>query len=117
MDALFWPKVRISNIDAGSGDEAAIFAAGDLMLEGEEKPLLPAVLEVLSPHAAILTITEGRYHQVRRMFAAVGNHVEALHRLSVGGLVLPEGLEAGEFCVLDGAARAAVLGEAAGGVQ
>ena len=99
------------------GDEATIFAAGDLMLEGEEKPLLPAVLEVLSPHAAILTITEGRYHQVRRMFAAVGNHVEALHRLSVGGLVLPEGLEAGEFCVLDGAARAAVLGEAAGGVQ
>ena len=56
------------------------------MLESDDKPLLPAVLEALSPTEALLTISEGRYHQVRRMFAAVGNHVEALHRDRVGGL-------------------------------
>ncbi len=45
-------------------------------------------MEVLGPRHARLTLTEGRYHQVRRMFAAVGNHVETLSRISVGGLVL-----------------------------
>ncbi|WP_417474361.1 pseudouridine synthase [Luteimonas mephitis] len=70
------------------GDEAAIFASGTLMLESEKTPLLPAELEALSPARARLTLHEGRYHQVRRMFAAVGNHVEALHRSHVGGLAL-----------------------------
>ena len=76
------------------GDEAATFASGTLLLESETTPLLPAELEVLEPRKARLTLHEGRYHQVRRMFAAVGNHVEALHRVSVGGLALgdlPEG--------------------------
>ena len=71
------------------GDEGELFASGTLMLEGEDKPLLPASLEPLSPTSARLTVTEGRYHQVRRMFAAVGNHVVALHRDRVGGLELP----------------------------
>ena len=77
------------------GDEGALFASGTLMLEGEDKPLLPAVLEPVSPTEAVLTITEGRYHQVRRMFAAVGNHVEALHRDRIGGLDLPGDLAPG----------------------
>jgi len=80
-----------------TGDEAARFAAGDLMLEGEEKPLLPAVLEPLSETTAWLTITEGRYHQVRRMFAAVGNHVAALHRDRIGALDLPDDLAPGQW--------------------
>ncbi|MEO6379573.1 MAG: 16S rRNA pseudouridine(516) synthase [Caulobacteraceae bacterium] len=79
------------------GDEAERFAAGDLMLDGEDKPLAPAMLEPLSPTTAHLTVTEGRYHQVRRMFAAVGNHVEALHRDQVGGLELPADLEPGKY--------------------
>jgi 16S rRNA pseudouridine516 synthase len=79
------------------GDEAAVFASGELMLDGEDKPLAPAVLEPLSPTTARLTITEGRYHQVRRMFAAVGNHVEALHRDRIGGLDLPQDLRPGEI--------------------
>lgn len=79
------------------GHEAERFASGELMLEGEEKPLLPARLEPLSERQAWLTITEGRYHQVRRMFAAVGNHVEALHRDRIGGLDLPADLEPGAF--------------------
>ena len=91
------------------GDEGAIFAAGDLMLDGETKPLLPATLERLSEREAALTIVEGRYHQVRRMFAAVGNHVVALHRTSVGGLSLPEDLAPGEYRLLDAAQRAAVF--------
>ena len=62
------------------GHEAELFASGTLVLRGEEKPLLPARLEVTGDRTARLTITEGRYHQVRRMFAAAGNHVESLHR-------------------------------------
>jgi 16S rRNA pseudouridine516 synthase len=83
------------------GDEAAIFASGTLMLEGEDKPLLAAALQPLSPMEARLTIVEGRYHQVRRMFAAIGNHVTALHREALGGLRLDETLAPGEFRPLD----------------
>lgn len=82
------------------GDEEKIFASGELLLEGETKPLLPAQLEVLSPTRATVTVTEGRYHQVRRMFAAVGNHVTALHRDRVGSLMLPDDLPAGQYRIL-----------------
>jgi len=83
------------------GTEGEVFAAGGLVLEGEDKPLSPAVLEVLSPTEARLTVTEGRYHMVRRMFAAVGNHVEGLHRERVGGLALPDDLAPGAWRLLD----------------
>jgi 16S rRNA pseudouridine516 synthase len=83
------------------GTEGDLFAAGGLVLEGEDKPLSPAVLEVLSPTEARLTVTEGRYHMVRRMFAAVGNHVEGLHRERVGGLALPDDLAPGDWRLLD----------------
>lgn len=76
------------------GHEADLFASGTLMLRGEDQPLLPARLEATGECTARLTITEGRYHQVRRMFAAAGNHVEALHRSRFGRLEvgdLPEG--------------------------
>src|SRR5690554_5773289 len=78
------------------GDEAALFASGGLMLESEETPLQPALLEDLGGRRARLTISEGRYHQVRRMFAAVGNHVQALHRSRVGALELGD-LSPGEW--------------------
>ncbi len=84
------------------GDEAAIFASG-LMLESEDKPLLPAGLDVLGPREALVTIFEGRYHQVRRMFAAVGNHVETLCRERIGGLSLPAELAPGDWTVLSAA--------------
>lgn len=76
------------------GDEAALFASGTLVLASEDTPLLPARLEPLTPTRVRLTLHEGRYHQVRRMFAAAGNHVVALHRTRIGGLglgALPEG--------------------------
>ncbi len=82
------------------GDEGARFASGTLMLESDDKPLLPAELEVQGPRQAQLVLHEGRYHQVRRMFAAVGNHVEALHRSRIGGLTLGA-LPEGEWRILD----------------
>ena len=88
------------------GDEAQTFAAGTLMLHGDEKPLLPATLDVVDGHAARLTIVEGRYHQVRRMFAAVGNRVVTLHRERLGSLTLGD-LAPGAWRLLDPSALAA----------
>ena len=88
------PKAKLSKVYEATlaedlrGDEAATFASGTLMLDSEDTPLAPAVMEPLGPRHARLVLTEGRYHQVRRMFAAVGNHVTALHRPRVGGLHL-----------------------------
>jgi 16S rRNA pseudouridine516 synthase len=93
-----------------AGSEAEVFAAGTLMLEGEKEPLAPAVLEPLSPTQARLTITEGRYHQVRRMFAAVGNHVAALHRDRIGGLALPDDMAPGAWRILATDEQAAIFG-------
>jgi 16S rRNA pseudouridine516 synthase len=70
------------------------------MLDGETTPLAPATLDVLGPRRARLAIGEGRYHQVRRMFAAAGNHVESLHRDTVGGLTLGD-LPVSEWRILD----------------
>lgn len=92
------------------GDEADAFASGTLMLESETTPLLPAQLEILSPRQARLTLHEGRYHQVRRMFAAVGNHVVALHRSAVGGVAL-DSLEEGRWRLLDAGDLRRLFGE------
>lgn len=61
-------------------------AAGTMMLDGEKAPCLPATVEVLDhdSHTVAISLTEGRYHQVRRMVAACGNHVESLHRTHFG---------------------------------
>jgi 16S rRNA pseudouridine516 synthase len=98
------PKSKLSKVYEVSlandlrGDEIELFASGSLLLEAEQTPLLPAQLEVTGPRSARLTLHEGRYHQVRRMFAAVGNHVDALHRSRIGGLAL-DGLTTGEWRV------------------
>lgn len=100
------PKVyRATLAEDLRGDEAALFASGTLQLHGDSTPLLPAKLEPLGPRLARLTLHEGRYHQVRRMFAAVGNHVLALHREQIGGLTLGD-LPQGQWRVLDDADRA-----------
>jgi 16S rRNA pseudouridine516 synthase len=82
------------------GDEQELFASGELVLRGEDKPLLPAKMEAISEKEAFITLEEGRYHQVRRMFAAAGNHVVKLKRISIGGLALPDDLGEGEWKVL-----------------
>jgi 16S rRNA pseudouridine516 synthase len=79
------------------GHEAELFASGTLVLNNENRPLLPAKLEVLGEKEALVTLHEGRYHQVRRMFAAAGNHVLGLQRISIGGLKLPADLAEGDW--------------------
>ena len=96
------------------GDEAEIFASGTLMLEGEDKPLMPAQLDATSGTGVLLTLTEGRYHQVRRMFAALGNHVTDLHRDRIGALGLPDDLEPGQYRLLGEDDLALVLPPAKG---
>jgi 16S rRNA pseudouridine516 synthase len=91
------------------GHEAALFASGTLVLNSETRPLLPAKLEILGDKEALVTLHEGRYHQVRRMFAAVGNHVLGLKRISIGGLTLPDELAEGEWRELSAAETAAIF--------
>ncbi|MEM6533473.1 MAG: pseudouridine synthase [Myxococcota bacterium] len=81
------------------GDEGRMFASGEMILTSETKPLKPASLEILSAQHARLTLYEGRYHQVRRMFAATGNHVVTLSRIRLGGLEL-DGLKGGAWKLL-----------------
>jgi 16S rRNA pseudouridine516 synthase len=106
LHKLTSPKYKVPKIyEVGlendlRGDEAELFRSGTLILEDEKEPLEPAELVVASPRSTTLTITEGRYHQVKRMFEAVGNKVATLHRSHVGTLTL-DGLPAGEFRILD----------------
>lgn len=83
------PKVYRATVDRVlSPDLVPLFASGTLRLEGEDAPCAPAELKLLSPYEADLTLTEGRYHQVRRMFAACGATVLTLHRHTFGSLTL-----------------------------
>jgi 16S rRNA pseudouridine516 synthase len=115
LHRLTSPKTKLDKVyevtlaEPLRGDEGEVFSAGTLMLDEETKPLLPAELEVISPTACRLTLHEGRYHQVRRMFAAVGNRVETLHRSRFGPLSL-EGLAEGDFRFLDSGELAPILG-------
>ena len=72
-----------------------------ILLRGEKTPTLPAEMEILDDYNLNLTISEGRYHQVKRMFAALGNKVVALHRWRIGEIILDETLEEGEFRALN----------------
>lgn len=78
---------RITLRNPISCDTAKQFAQG-LLLQGETRATLPAQLHTVTPTEVLLTLTEGRFHQVKRMFAAVGNKVVALHREQVGQLQL-----------------------------
>ena len=79
-----------------SPETAAIFSAG-IYFAYEDLTTRPALLEILGPQEALITIHEGRYHQVKRMFHAVGNQVLSLHRESIGPLVLDDTLPLGAF--------------------
>ncbi|MFT5082694.1 MAG: 16S rRNA pseudouridine516 synthase [Lentisphaeria bacterium] len=68
-----------------------------IQLDGERKKTLPATLKVLNSHSVKLSIQEGKYHQVKRMFAATGNRVTKLHRESIGDIQLDSSLQAGQY--------------------
>lgn len=77
---------------------AAVFRKGILLREGDtEEPCLPAQCDAIGRRLAVLELYEGKYHQVRRMFAAVGNHVEHLLRVQIGSLPLPPELPRGGY--------------------
>ncbi len=91
------PKVYRATVNADLAPElVSLFASGTLQLRDEPEPCAPAELKILSPREAELTLTEGRYHQVRRMLASQGCEVLILHRVRFGHLELGE-LSAGQW--------------------
>ncbi|MBR2314136.1 MAG: rRNA pseudouridine synthase [Akkermansia sp.] len=84
------------------GEAVALFASGEMMLQGERTPCLPAELVLTGACSGRLTLHEGRYHQVRRMLAAVGAPVETLERIEIGPLRLQDlNLQPGEWVEID----------------
>ncbi len=103
--ALTSPKKHIKKIYKVTlamplnGDEADIFASGELMLRGDEKPCLSAKLTIIDPFNVYLELFEGRYHQVKRIFAALGNKVVKLHREQFANIRADDLVE-GEYRVI-----------------
>lgn len=93
-------KTYLVTLESPLGEDTARLFSVGIMLKGENHPTLPAHLEPVTDREARLTISEGRYHQVKRMFAAIGNHVVALHRERVGAIVLDPVLAPGEYRAL-----------------
>lgn len=89
-------RYRVTLAEPIDSSAIEIFASG-VQLHGEKDLTKPAKLELLSSCQALLTITEGKYHQVKRMFAAIGNKVIELHRESIGLIELDQTLLAGEW--------------------
>lgn len=81
------------------GNEADLFSTGEFLLQNDAKPLKPARWIPVTDTTGTMVLTEGRYHQIRRMFAAMGNHVVSLRRYKTGGLVLGD-LAVGEYRLL-----------------
>ena len=79
-----------------------------VVLEDDPKPVRAAACEALDAQHLRLTLTEGKYHQVKRMLAAVGNRVEALHRSRIGSVALPVDLAPGQWRWLSAAEVAAL---------
>jgi len=79
------PKVYETTVDHDLDPAlVALFASGSLQLDDEDGPCLPAQLEILGPRQARLTLVEGRFHQVKRMFSSQGCEVLKLHRSRFG---------------------------------
>jgi 16S rRNA pseudouridine516 synthase len=96
------PKTYVATVDRDLPPGLAqVFAAGTLTLDGEDAPCAPAELRLLAPRRAELVLTEGKYHQVRRMFAAAcGATVTTLHRTTFGHLTLPADHAPGQWRVV-----------------
>lgn len=97
------PKVYEFSSSAPIPPEAVgLFASGELVLQGEKTPCLPAELVITGENTGRLTLHEGRYHQVRRMLAAVGAPVQTLCRVEIGPMKLSDlNLEPGEWVAFD----------------
>ncbi len=91
------PKTYLATLAEPLTEEGAAQLRAGVLLHGEKRPTQPAGVEILPNQQARITIHEGMYHQVKRMFAAVGNRVEALHRERVGIFELDTNLRAGQW--------------------
>jgi len=91
---------RVGLRDPISNDAAIRFSAG-IQLQGEDQLTLPAKLEVLNQRQVLLTITEGKFHQVKRMFKAIGNRVQSLHREKIGDVSLDLDLGQWRYLTVD----------------
>jgi 16S rRNA pseudouridine516 synthase len=99
------PKVyEVTSRHALDEQQVAQLRAG-VHLQGESTPVRAQACEATGERQLRLTLTEGKYHQVKRMIAAVGNRVEALHRSAFGALTLPADLAPGDWRWLDGPER------------
>lgn len=91
------PKVYLVETRNPIPPEAVAEFARGFYFHTEDLTTMPAELEILEERKARLTLREGRYHQVKRMFHRIGNRVTALHRESIGGVVLPADLAPGQW--------------------
>lgn len=91
------PKIYQVTLPEPLAEKAIQQLESGLLLKGDDKPTRPAKVTVMDTHCIHLTLTEGRYHQVKRMLAAVGSHVETLHRVQVGDIVLDPALTPGAY--------------------
>lgn len=104
------PKVyEIDTAEPVNASQCAQLCEG-VVLHDDPDPVRAAACIVTGERSLRLTITEGKYHQVKRMVAAVGNHVLALHRSAIGGLSLPADLAPGQWCWLTAADQARLEG-------
>ena len=97
------PKVYQVTTKHPVDDHLSARMLAGVVLNDSPDPVIAAGCTVVADNVLHLTITEGKYHQVKRMIAAAGNRVEALHRLSIGDFDLPASLLPGEWCWLEAA--------------
>ena len=95
------PKVYEATLRHPLDDKQLQQLMAGVALDDEPVPVRALAAEAVGEHHLRLTLTEGRYHQVKRMAAAVGNRVDALHRSAYGRLTIPPDLQAGQWCWLD----------------
>jgi 16S rRNA pseudouridine516 synthase len=104
------PKVYEVTLKHALDDKQVQRLLAGVVLDDDPKPVRAAACEAVDSHHLRLTLTEGKYHQVKRMVAAVGNRVEGLHRSQIGGLTLPADLAPGQWRWLDEADLALIAG-------
>jgi 16S rRNA pseudouridine516 synthase len=97
------PKTYLAGLTEPIAEAALDVLRRGVRLRGEEEDTQPAAVECLAPDRVRITVTEGRYHQVKRMFAAVGNRVAALHREQIGPVALDPRLVPGGWRALTAA--------------
>jgi 16S rRNA pseudouridine516 synthase len=106
------PKVYEVGTRHDVGDALIERLRAGVVLDDDPKPVRAAACEITGPRSLRLTLTQGKYHQVKRMVAAVGNRVESLHRSAFGALTLPADLASGEWRWVDSAQRATLMANA-----